>query len=362
MNKKTEFLIIGLILWNFVLSYFVVESFSRKNNVLYHSGNPTQVTQNLTTFETDFTKVIASHSSKVVGVTSYGNGIQYRTGSGVIYQVHEDGIIIITNSHLILATGTVDVMFGNGEVLRAEVIGTDDFTDIAVLRVNPEFDVAPFTIGDSSLVKAGEWVIALGSPGHIDVSGSVAVGIISGKDRQIPIDLDLDGYTDWSVVVLETDVTINFGNTGGPLLNLDGELIGINTMHYGYNGTSGISFATPINEVIPIVNRILSEGVVVRGRIGIHGISVTEIPAYSRDYYGIDVRLDYGVLITSVTEAGIEKTIGLQIGDIILAINNEKINDFKEFRKQIYTFELGDTITIQYQRNNQVYDVEVVLQ
>lgn len=360
MNKKIErSILVVLIVWNLLLSYLVITDYFGKNS---QSSETTKVVQNVTTYETDFTKVVEENSSKAVGIITYINGKEYSTGSGAIYQTDEDGVIIITNHHVIQNGTSVEVLFSNGEALEAEVVGSDVYSDIAVLRVYPEFEVEAFTLGDSSAVKVGEWVLAIGSPLGMEFYASVTAGIISGKDRTIPVDLNNDGIDDWDLVVLQTNAAINPGNSGGPLLNLNGELIGINSVKYSGDSIEGMAFSIPINEVIPIVTQLLEKGTVERPMIGIAGASVVDIPIYARSYYDIPIDLEYGVYITSLTEGGSALEAGLEPGDIILGLNEEEVTSFKEFRKILYSLESGDIITITYLRNAKEYTAEITLQ
>lgn len=362
MNKKLATIILAaLLVWNVILSYFVYV-LSNQDNVVVNPGQQTQIVQNLTTIETDFTKVVEDNASKAVGITTYVNNIQYGSGSGAIYQVVEDGVIVLTNNHVIESATSVYVSFANGETLGAELIGADELSDLAVLKVKPDFDVQAFTLGDSSLVKVGEWVLAIGSPLSIDFSGSVTVGIISGKDRIIEVDLNNDGIADWDLLMLQTSAAVNPGNSGGPLLNIAGELIAINTIKYSGTNIEGMAFSIPINEVVPIVEQLLQQGKVTRPMIGIGATSIKDIPTYARSYYGISLNLDYGVFVSSVTEGGAAKIAGLKDGDIILELNGTRIENLKEFRKLLYSLQPGDSITIKYQRGDSISEVEAVLQ
>ena len=176
------------------------------------------------------------------------------------------------------------------------------------------------------------------------------MGIISGKDRTIPVDLDGNGTDDWDSIVLQTDAAINPGNSGGPLINLAGELIGITSMKIADSAVEGMGFAIPINEVIPIIQQLKENGKVIRPVIGISAVSIDELAVFQKSYYGIRLDLDTGLLITSVVDNGPASRAGLKEGDIIMSFDEVKILSFKEFRKLLYAKKVGDTIAITYER------------
>ena len=356
MNKKiTDYLMIGVIIWNLLLSYYLFDATSNKNKIAVDFGQPTPVQQNITTFETDFTTVIENNASKVVAVIS--NGMQSRAASGVIYQVSDQGVIIVTNSRHIQNASTVDVYFSNGKTVRAEVVGYDAVSDLAVLRVKPDFDVEAMVLGDSAATKIGEWVIALGKPSNADLSGSVTAGILSEKENVQAISTNMSNEVNWQLLFLQVDILITEGSSGGPLLNIAGELVGINTTQYHEETGITRSYAIPINEVVPIVNQILENGKVERPPFSIYGISVKNIPIYAKENFGVERSLDYGVVLTSMTNSN----IGFRDRDVILEINGEKIDDYRELRKLMYAWRTGDILTIKVQRNGQVSDIEVVI-
>ena len=180
----------------------------------------------------DITNIVEKSDSKVTGilVLDEEETSVVASGSGTVYNTTQDGAYIITNNHVIESGGAIIVSFANGQNLPAEVVGVDVYTDLALLKVYPEFKVEAFTLGDSSLSKKGEWVMAIGHSMGAETDGSVTVGVISSKDRIITMDADHDGKDDWDMMFMQTDAAVNAGNSGGPLINMNGELIGITTM------------------------------------------------------------------------------------------------------------------------------------
>jgi serine protease Do len=253
-------------------------------------------------------------------------------------------------------------VFANGEELEATLIGSDVFTDLALLEVKVDFEVNAFKLGDSSLVKVGENALAIGSPLGLSFQGSVTMGIISGKDRVVPVDLDNNGTDDWDSIVLQTDAAINPGNSGGPLINLAGELIGITSMKIADSSVEGMGFAIPINEIIPIIQQLKDNGEVIRPVVGISAVSLDELAVYQKSYYGIRLDLNAGLYVMSVIKGSPAELSGIKEGDVITAFDNTNITSFKEFRKLLYTKNVGDVVTISYERAGKSTTVNVVLQ
>lgn len=357
-NNLTKVLILVLLASNSFLAYEVLKP-SDESSV---DENGTIIRQVVSEFTTDATSIVEATIEKVVGVSSLYNNEVYSTGSGAIYQVDGDKILIITNNHVIDGAQTIKVTFANGEQLDATLLGKDSFTDLAVLEVTADFSVVPFSIGDSSLVKVGENALAIGSPLGLEFQGSVTMGIISGKDRVVPVDLNGDGIDDWDSIVLQTDAAINPGNSGGPLINMNGELIGITSMKIADSSVEGMGFAIPINEVVPIIQQLKDNGEVVRPLIGISAIGLDELTVYQKSFYGIRLDLNEGLLILNVSSGSAAAKAGIKEGDIITNFDGEVVDNFKGFRKLLYEKNVGDSVEVTYERDAKSNTVTVTLQ
>lgn len=172
----------------------------------------------------DITDVVEEVSPQVVGISNLNRYEQLQgNGSGIIYKVEDSTVYIVTNHHVIENASIVHISYSNGSVSRAELVGSDVYTDLALLKTQVDFTVEAARLGDSSLVEVGEVAIAIGSPLGLSFQGSTTKGIISGKDRILGVDLDNNGSEDWDMVLMQTDAAINPGNSGGPLINALGE-------------------------------------------------------------------------------------------------------------------------------------------
>jgi serine protease Do len=270
---------------------------------------------------------------------------QQSLGSGVL--VAENGIVL-TNNHLVEHAGQVRVFLLDGREFRARIIGTDPKTDIAVLKID---DVKfPFArLGDSDKVRVGEFTLAIGNP--FGLGQTVTAGIVSAVGRS---NLGIVDYEDF----IQTDAAINPGNSGGALINLSGELIGINTaiITRGSQGNQGVGFAVPSNLARVILDQIVRTGRVVRGWLGVAIQDVT--PAIGE---ALGLRAPDGVLISEVPSGSPADRAGLQRGDVIVELNGRPVKDSRDFRLQIAQIAPGTAVRIGFLRGNDKREVRVLL-
>ena len=300
-----------------------------------------------------------------VQVDPFG-GEQQQRGQGSGFVIDSDGHIV-TNDHVVEGADSVSVRFWNGDTYKAKVVGTDASTDLAVIKVDaPDSVLHPLTVGDSSEVQVGNTVFALGSP--LGLEDSFTSGIVSALHRQI------EAHNGFSINdSIQTDAAINHGNSGGPLLNSSGEVIGVNAQIAGNTGANiGIGFAIPSNTVKSIAAELIDSGEVEHAYLG---VQVQDVPASVADELG----LVEGVQIASFPQTGSktpaqkaglraatgEKTIDGDTystgGDVITAIDGEKITSSEELQRAIDAKQPGDTISVTYWRNGDSHTVDVKL-
>jgi serine protease Do len=314
------------------------------------------------TFADDVTDVVEKSINKVVGVTSLNNNRLLGTGSGAIIEVSNNEVFIATNFHVIENADQVQIIFANQKEFEAEVIGYDVFSDLALLKVNPDFSVNSFRIGESTTTKIGEWVLAIGSPLGLEFQSSVTMGILSGKDRIVAVDLNSDGIADWDMNVLQTDAAINPGNSGGPLINLKGEIIGINSMKIILETVEGMGFSIPIDEAMPILNQLKEFGEVVRPVLGVTAVGVAEMTLYQKNSLGISLNQSDGVFITHVMDASPAFKADIQKEDILLMFDGTRVKSFKQFRQLLYQKNIGDEVKVLIVRGNKEITMSVTLE
>lgn len=269
------------------------------------------------------------------------------SGSGVIFS--PDGYVM-TNNHVIENTISLKVIFASGEEREAKVIGSDKFSDLAVLKTTGLMP-AVATFGSSDSLQPGETVIAIGSPLG-DFKNSVTVGVISALGRSLDTG---NGYLMEGLI--QTDAAINSGNSGGPLLNLAGEVIGINTLIVRGSGTvEGLGFAIPSSTAYAVAQQILTNGYVARPYLGIRWQSIT--PSIARAY---NLPVEYGVYITKVFPDSPAADAGIQSGDIIIALDSIAIDDTHPYTNLLFNYKPGDEVTISIYRDGRQIDLPVTL-
>ncbi|MBT8081448.1 MAG: Do family serine endopeptidase [Gammaproteobacteria bacterium] len=257
-------------------------------------------------------------------------------GSGVIVDA-ENGYIL-TNHHVVAEADEIQVGLIDGRTLDAEIMGSDAATDIALLKVEGD-DLTEMPIGDSSGVRVGDFVIAIGNP--YGLNHTVTSGIVSALGRA---GFNRDGLEDF----IQTDASINPGNSGGALVNMDGELIGINSVIISRSGGNvGIGFAVPTEIASSVMGQIIDFGEIRRGLLG---VNIQNIDAEAARTLSLDV--ESGALVTRVFPESAAERAGLEVGDIIIGVNNKKIDDASGLRKTIGLLRTGDTVGIRYIRDN----------
>lgn len=271
------------------------------------------------------------------------------TGTGVI--LTEDGYIV-TNAHVVENAAAISVQLTDQDIFQAQVIGTDELSDLAVLKISAS-GLTPAQFGDSSSLRVGDTVVAIGDPLGVEFRGTYTDGIISGIDR----DVDMDGRT---MTLLQTNAALNSGNSGGPLINCYGQVIGINTMKIGAftdkAGVEGLGFAIPSTTVKTIVDQLISQGYV-SGRPTL-GISGEGLSSFYQHYY----RMPAGLYITQVSQSSEAYEKGVEEGDLLLSINDTPVTSMDDLKSTIFSCEVGQTVQVTIYRGGQQYLLELTLE
>lgn len=362
MKRLTAFLLVALIGWNIVLTILYLQS--KENSTAAGAAQQTnqKVESASVDITSDVTELVAKSENKVVTVTAKARGQSIDSGSGAVYKIDGKTVYIITNNHVVADGDEAVVTFANGKEQKVEIVGKDELTDLALLKTEVDFKAEAFVMGNSSLVKKGEYVIAMGSPLGIEYQGSVSGGLISGVDRRMEMDIDNNGVADWDVNVLQTDAAINPGNSGGPLINMAGELIGINSMKITDTSVEGFGFALPINEVLPIITELENNGKVVRPILGISVQPIEQLSMLDKAYLGIDSKVESGLLIVKVSSRTPAAAAGIKEGDILVKFDGKDIKDYKQFRQYLYSHKVKDKVSIVVNRNGKEIEKTVILE
>lgn len=360
----------ALLVWLLMIPSLEDDSGSIANN---RTENTPKITQTATEVTTDVTKAVEKVSKAVVGITNIQEVSNFWTrqsqeteagsGSGVIYKVDGGKAYIVTNYHVVENAKQLEVTLPDGTKENAELVGSDIWTDLAVVTIPSKNVDTVAQFGDSDVLKQGETVIAIGNPLGLDFYGSVTTGVISGKDRSVPVDLNGDGYEDWETEVLQTDAAINPGNSGGALVNISGELVGINSMKIAESTVEGLGFAIPINTVIPIIEELERNGEVKRPTMGIGLLDLTEVPAYyQKQTLRLPDDVTTGVVVTEVVPGSPADRAGMEKYDVIVEMDGKPIENSIDLRQHLYNdTKIGDTMKVKVYRQGKMMELQVKL-
>lgn len=303
------------------------------------------------------TNLQAQSNSSLFGSDSSGSSsdssedTESGSGSGVIFKKENGKAYIITNNHVVEGASSLKVSLYDGTAVSAKLVGSDSLTDLAVLQISDDHVTKVASFGDSSDLRTGETVIAIGDPLGKDLSRTVTQGIVSGVDRTVSMSTSA-GQT--SINVIQTDAAINPGNSGGPLLNTDGKIVGINSMKISEDDVEGIGFAIPSNDVKPIAEELLSKGQIERPYIGVSMLDLEQVPQnYQEGTLGLfGSQLNKGVYIREVASGSPAEKAGLKAEDIIISLKGKEIDTGSELRNILYKdANIGDTVEVKILRN-----------
>ncbi|MDD2435049.1 MAG: trypsin-like peptidase domain-containing protein [Bacilli bacterium] len=295
----------------------------------------------------------------VLYIESYNNDRLSSTGTGFIYKKDKDSGYIITNHHVIANANKIQVVNTSGIKVEAKLLGSDEFADIAVLSIKAESVLKTVKIGDSTELNLGDTLFTVGSPLGELYMGTVTKGILSGKDRTVEVDLANKGS--FMMEVIQTDAAINPGNSGGPLCNINGEVIGVNSLKLVQDEIEGMGFAIPIEIVMAGVDRLEKGEEIKRPYLGVSIIDVTD---FGQLYYyriNLDESITQGAVVVSAEESSPAHKAKLKLGDVIVEIDGVKIKSVAHLRFILYKYEVGDTITVKYNRNGKIETTKILL-
>ena len=281
------------------------------------------------------------------------------SGSGFIYKIDGDKAYILTNYHVIENGNIYKVTFNDGKEVNATLINGDEYYDIALLSIPSENVKKVAKLGNSDNLELGDTVFTIGAPLGKDYMGTITKGIISGTDRMITIKLTKGVYL---MEVIQTDASINEGNSGGPICNIKGEVVGITSSKLKGSGVEGMGFAIPINKVKELISDFESGVKVERPYLGVQLVDLTNT-SILQYYYNIRIsdNVEFGVVLSVVEENMPASVAGLKIGDIIIEIDGEKVTDTSHFKYILYKHKIGDTISVKYYRENKLQETTIEL-
>ena len=361
-NNKSRVILVGVIIGVLVgalcmyLAILYVPGFGEKTIT-----NVTKTEKEVTVTDNGIADAVEKVYDSVVIVETFAKGRAFATGTGFIYKHSNDTYYILTNHHVIEDGDQIKIVLTNGDEVEVKVEGGDEFSDIAVLSYKTDKELKVSNIGSSTNARVGDTVFAIGAPLDSSVySWTVTRGVLSGKDREVSISLGGSQTSDWIMQVLQTDAAINSGNSGGPLCNSNGEVIGITNMKLVTSGVEGMGFAIPIEEASTFADKIINGESVARPYLGVAMYDVAN-SYYAYAFKNSSTNLTDGVGISEVVKDSPAEKAGLKAGDTIIGIDNDTIKDTATLRYKLYKHKEGDVIKITYVRNNKTLTTKVTL-
>lgn len=368
-SKKWGQLLVVILISFFsgVLGTFTTLQLSQKQN----SGTTTTTTVSKTAVknENSTTQAVDKVKDAVVSVITYSSNSQnsllgsdetdtdtnaeqvYSEGSGVIYKKEGDTAYLVTNTHVINGAKKVDIRLADGTKVPGEIMGSDTYSDIAVVKIAADKVTTVAEFGDSSQLTVGETAIAIGSPLGSEYANTVTQGIVSSLNRNVSLKSE-DGQA-ISTNAIQTDTAINPGNSGGPLINIQGQVIGITSSKIASNGgtsVEGLGFAIPANDVINIIKQLEKDGKVTRPALGIHMVNLSNLSTTDLQKLKLPGNVTSGVAVRSV-QKNMPANGHLQQYDVITKIDDKAISSTTELQSALYSHSIGDSMTVTYYRD-----------
>lgn len=370
-------LVILISFFSGLLGGLIVFQFNQKH--VNGTQNTITTTQTYSKNENATTQAVDKVKDAVVSIITYSGNSQNRfngtedtdtdsnteqvnsEGSGVIYKKEGESAYLVTNTHVINGAKKVDIRLADGTKVPGEIVGSDTYSDIAVVKISSEKVSTVAEFGDSNQLSVGETAIAIGSPLGSEYANTVTQGIVSSLNRHVSLKSE-DGQA-ISTNAIQTDTAINPGNSGGPLINIQGQVIGITSSKIASNGgtsVEGLGFAIPTNDVKNIINQLEKEGKVTRPALGIHMVNLTNLRTDDIKKLKLPDKVTSGVAVRSV-QKNMPANGHLQQYDVITKVDDTKISSTTELQNVLYSHSIGDEITVTYYRNGKEEKTKIKL-
>lgn len=294
----------------------------------------------------------------VVVVEAYSRSNLAGSGSGFVYKKDKKYGYILTNYHVVSSATSLKIVNMNGEEVEATYLGGDSYADIAVIKVDVDKVLDVAEIGDSTKAKLGDTVFTVGTPVNSEYIGTVTKGIISGESRTITVSNEINGK--YMMEALQTDASINPGNSGGPLVNMNGEVIGITSMKLVTDSIEGMGFAIPIEIAMSSVERLEKGEKIERPYFGVSLYDINSATVIFRKNIDLD-KIDSGVIVGSIQKDSPAEESGLEVNDVILALDGNKIKSVAHLKYMLYKHEVGDTVKLKINRDGKEKEISLKL-
>ena len=357
MTKKTKSIL--LILLTFFLgagAMYVLVNYSPASVQTIVNKSEKEVTVT----DTGIADAVEKLYDAVVVVGSYKNGVLASSGTGFVYEEDDKYAYILTNSHVIDSATSIKVKFTNDAIEDVELVGNDSYSDIAVLKVAKDKALKIAEIGSNENLRVGDTVFAIGAPLDNEYSWTVTRGILSGKNRLVDVSVGNTGSNDWVMQVIQTDAAINSGNSGGPLANSNGQVIGVTNMKLVSDGVEGMGFAIPIEDAVSYAKQLRENGKIERPFIGISMLDSSDTFNLSRYRITLDTSLE-GAVVIETQKGSPAADAKLQLGDVITKIEDYEVTSVARLKYYLYKYAPGDKVKITYVRDGKTETVTIKL-
>ncbi len=358
-NIKTVLIVIlGAVLG--VIISFVLIKYTKLSEMLELTKT---ITKNGKTVveKTSISDSVEKAKDAVVMISSYKGDTEASTGTGFVYKTDNKYGYIMTNQHVIENSDKVILVMSDDKEVEGKILGGDEYLDLAIIRINKSDVKGVAIIGDSSTSNVGDTVFTIGSPMGYEYRGTATSGILSGKNRMVSVSVSNSNTEDYVMKVLQTDAAINPGNSGGPLLNINGEVIGINSMKLVQEEIEGMGFAIPIEYAMSHVDSLEKGDSIKWPVLGISMINAKDTGTLYRNNLSVPSTITSGVVVANIAANSGASKSELKKGDIIIAINGEKVQNTAYLRYELYKYKPGESIEVTYYRNGKDYKTKVTL-
>ena len=343
----------------FSVKYFDNDETTVINNTTKESTGVVKCNNKITIDESGISTAVGEIYDATVTIQNYQNNKLAGTGSGFVYKKDSKYGYIMTNHHVIEGSDKLLVTMSNDDQAEATLLGSDQYLDIAVIRIDVKYVTQVAKIGSSENSNIGDSVITVGSPVGYDYRGSVTRGTLSGKNRMIEVSIKTTN--DFVMRVLQIDAAINPGNSGGPLVNIKGEVIGINSLKLVEDRIEGMGFAIPIEYAMSFADDLEKGKELERPFIGITMLNSTDTYRLYQNGIRLSDDIEEGVVIVNISEGSGADKAGLQKGDVITSINGNKVSNVAYLKYELYKSKAGDTVEIRIIRNKKEKTIKVTL-
>ena len=353
----TFLLFIGTFIIGITSTFFIIDKYPS----LFRE-TITKLEKDVTITENGIADAVDKVYDSVIVVSTYKQNQLIGTGSGFIYKTNESEAYLITNHHVVDGGNSFKITFTDGDLVDATLVGSDEYSDIAVLKVALKEGYKAVEIGNSDTMRVGDTTFVVGAPLGDVYSWSVTRGILSGKERLVEVSLSNSRESDYIMNVLQTDSPVNSGNSGGPISNSNGEVIGVVNAKISSTGVEGIGFAIPIEVAMEKAEQIINGNKSSYPYLGVSMLNVEDARNYiNYRKYITDNNINSGVIVIDIEKDSPASKDGMKSGDIITEINGKEVKNVAYLRYELYKYKIGETIKVKVLRDNEIKELSIKL-